>query len=128
MNVEITDVRVVPVRDEKLKAYVSIVFDGCFLVNDLKVIQGKEGLFVSMPSRKLRNGEFKDVAHPLNQRTRDWLEARVLEAYRSTVDGAGVDAKVEALGDRQSGSGAAPASTLEEVERKHLDDAFWGVR
>ena len=84
---EITDVRVYPARDEKVRAFVSIVFDRCFMVNDIKVIQGKDGLFVSMPSRKRKSGEFKDVAHPLNSETRKWVEERILGVYQANLDG-----------------------------------------
>jgi len=123
--VEITDVRVFPVEDEKLKAFASIVFDKCFMVNDIKVIRGKEGLFISMPSRKKRNGEFKDIAHPLNQETRKWVETRILAEYEAARDGSGEirpasvasPAPIEGGGER----------TLEQVEQAHLDDAFWGV-
>lgn len=82
----ITQVKVFPVQEEKLKAFVSIVFDHCFMVNDIKVIQGKDGLFLSMPSRRKRSGEFKDVAHPLNHETRREIELKVLEEYRIMVD------------------------------------------
>ncbi len=78
---EITQVKVFPVEEEKLKAYVSIVLDDCFLVSDLKVIQGPNGLFISMPSKRKKNGEFKDVAHPLNRETRERRERRILEEY-----------------------------------------------
>jgi len=84
---EITEVRVFPVHEEKLKAFVSIVFDHCFMVNDLKVIQGKDGLFLSMPSRRKKNGEYKDVAHPLNNETRRRLEERVLGEYARVLSG-----------------------------------------
>lgn len=77
----ITQVKVFPVSEEKLKAYVSIVLDECFLVSDLKVIQGPNGLFISMPSKRKKNGEFKDVAHPLNRETRERMERRILEEY-----------------------------------------------
>ena len=77
----ITQVKVFPVNEEKLKAYVSIVFDACFLVSDLKVIQGPNGLFISMPSKRKKNGEFKDVAHPLNRETREMLEKHILAEY-----------------------------------------------
>jgi len=77
----ITQVKVFPVNEEKLKAYVSIVLDECFLVSDLKVIQGPNGLFISMPSKRKKNGEFKDVAHPLNRETRERMERRILEEY-----------------------------------------------
>src|SRR5215510_1271436 len=75
---EITQVKVFPVHEEKLKAYVSIVLDECFLVSDLKVIQGPNGLFISMPSKRKKNGEFKDIAHPLNRETRERMERRAL--------------------------------------------------
>lgn len=128
---EITSVRVVPVQDEKLKAFVSIVLDSCFVINDLRVIQGRDGLFVSMPSRRLRNGSYKDIAHPLNQSTREWLESRVLEAYRSTVESSqGATSARDGASSSQGPAGpeAGVAATLEEIERKHLDDAYWGVR
>lgn len=82
----ITQVKIFPVEEEKLKAFVSIVFDHCFMVNDIKVIQGKDGLFLSMPSRRKKSGEFKDVAHPLNNETRRHIEETVLNEYRSMVD------------------------------------------
>jgi stage V sporulation protein G len=78
---DITQVKVFPVSEEKLKAYVSIVLDECFLVSDLKVIHGPNGLFVSMPSKRKKNGEFKDIAHPLNRETRERMERRILEEY-----------------------------------------------
>lgn len=77
----ITQVKVFPVAEEKLKAYVSIVLDDCFLVSDLKVIHGPNGLFISMPSKRKKNGEFKDIAHPLNRETRELMERRILEEY-----------------------------------------------
>jgi stage V sporulation protein G len=79
---EITQVKVFPVDEEKLKAYVSIVLDDCFLVSDLKVIHGPNGLFISMPSKRKKNGEFKDIAHPLNRETREHMERRILEEYQ----------------------------------------------
>jgi stage V sporulation protein G len=78
---EITQVKVFPVEEERLKAYVSIVLDDCFLVSDLKVIQGPNGVFVSMPSKRKKNGEFKDIAHPLNRETRERMERRILNEY-----------------------------------------------
>ena len=82
---EITDVKVIPVDDEKLKAFVSIVFDHCFVVTDIKVIHGPKGLFVSMPSKKRKDGTFKDIAHPLNNQMRQYLEEKVLGVYRQQV-------------------------------------------
>lgn len=78
---DITQVKVFPVNQEKLKAYVSIVLDDCFLISDLKVIHSPNGLFISMPSKRKKNGEFKDIAHPLNRETRERMERRILEEY-----------------------------------------------
>jgi stage V sporulation protein G len=82
---EITDVKVIPVDDEKLKAFVSIVFDQCFVVTDIKIINGPKGLFVSMPSKKRKDGTFKDIAHPLNNQMRQYLEEKVLSVYKQQV-------------------------------------------
>ncbi len=82
---EITEVKVFPINEEKLRAFVSIVFDQCFMVNDIKIIQGRDGLFISMPSRKKKNGEFKDVAHPLNNETRRMIETQVLAEYERVL-------------------------------------------
>ena len=87
----ITEVKVHPVDQDKLKAYVSIVLDNCFLVSDIKVISGPSGLFVSMPSKRKKTGEFKDVAHPLNRETRQWMEERILSEYDRAVHGVVVE-------------------------------------
>ena len=86
---EITDVKVIPVDDDKLKAFVSIVFDKCFVVTDIKIILGPKGLFVSMPSKKRKDGTFKDIAHPLNNQMRQYLEEKVLTVYRQYSAGGG---------------------------------------
>ena len=82
---EITDVRVFPVSEEKLKAYVTVTFDKCFVVRDLKVISGTNGLFVAMPSKKRKDGTFRDTAHPLNNETREMIQSRVLAEYEKEV-------------------------------------------
>lgn len=82
---DITDVRVFPVDEERLKAYVTIVFDKCFMVSDVKVINGPNGLFISMPSKRRKNGTFRDVAHPLNSETRRMIEERVLQRYEEVL-------------------------------------------
>jgi len=85
----ITEVKISPVNgDEKLKAFATVIFDDCFVVRDLKVISGKKGYFVAMPSRKMKDGTFKDIAHPLNNAMRQQLEAKVLEQYNKSVEGA----------------------------------------
>ncbi|HET7452520.1 MAG TPA: septation regulator SpoVG [Thermoanaerobaculia bacterium] len=91
----ITEVKVHPVEQDKLKAYVSIVLDNCFLVSDIKVISGPSGLFVSMPSKRKKSGEFKDVAHPLNRETRRWMEERILGEYERAVGPGTAEAPAE---------------------------------
>jgi stage V sporulation protein G len=83
--VEITEVKVFPVDEEKLKAYITVVLDNCFVVRDLKIISGTAGLFVAMPSKKRKDGTFKDIAHPLNQSTRALMEKKILDAYLSEI-------------------------------------------
>jgi stage V sporulation protein G len=153
---EITEVKVFPIQEEKLKAFVSIVFDQCFMINDIKIIQGRDGLFISMPSRKKKNGEFKDVAHPLNNETRRMIEEKVLAEYDSALRERGeppaergerasraandTGATLEEVhGIAAAGSEASaaapvppaamvtPEKSMEEVEEIHLSDSFWNV-
>jgi stage V sporulation protein G len=91
---EITQIRVFLVDEEKLKAFVSIVFDDCFAVSDIKVIQGNHGLFVSMPSKRRKNGTFRDIAHPLNNETRRMIEESIIGEYRRVIADSGGDADV----------------------------------
>ena len=93
---EITEVKVFPVTDgEKLKAYATIVFDNAFIIRDLKVIEGLKGLFVSMPSRKRKDGTFRDVVHPLNPETRRMIEERVVAAYKDAIERGHMDVDEE---------------------------------
>ena len=79
---EITDIRIRRVgADGKLKAYVTVTFDDCFVVHNIKVIEGKNGAFIAMPSRKTKTGEYKDVAHPINSDFRSRLQSDILSAY-----------------------------------------------
>jgi len=82
---EVTGVRVFPVNEEKLKAFVSVIFDDCFVVSDIKIINGNNGLFISMPSKKRKNGTFRDIAHPLNNETRRMLEEKILARYNEVL-------------------------------------------
>lgn len=104
---EITEVRVYPVDEEKLKAYVTITFDHCFVVRDLKIIEGTNGLFVAMPSRKCKDGSFKDTAHPLNSETRRMIEERILGRYQEVLRQRGESHG----GPPPSGSGGAGSAT-----------------
>jgi stage V sporulation protein G len=145
---EITEVKVFPIQEEKLKAFVSIVFDHCFMVNDIKIIQGREGLFISMPSRKKKNGEFKDVAHPLNNETRRTIETQILAEYDRVVGGEPSAIPLHAADRPDRGEPAVPPAllpttpeppaavpvpvaaaekTMEEVEEMHMRDSFWTV-
>jgi stage V sporulation protein G len=81
---EITDIRVRKVSGEgKLKAYVTVTFDECFVVHNVKIIEGKNGVFIAMPSRKTRTGEYKDVAHPVHPDFRAKLQEKIFEKYDS---------------------------------------------
>ena len=84
---QITDVRVRKVAKEgKLKAVVSITFDEDFVVHDIKVIEGERGLFIAMPSKKAMDGEYRDIAHPINSGTRDRIQSTILEKYKQALE------------------------------------------
>ena len=112
---EITDVRVFPVSQDKLRAFVSIVLDHCFVVGDIKVISGNNGLFISMPSKRRKDGTFRDIAHPLNSETRLSMEQKIIEAYRTEV---GDDSGVRAIGQEHLDD-QAPVD-----DQPPVDDAF----
>ena len=79
---EITDIRIRKVDSAgKLKAYVTLTFDECFVIHNLKIISGQAGTFVAMPSRKTKKGEYKDIAHPINSDFRNVLQKRILEEF-----------------------------------------------
>lgn len=83
---KITDVRIRKVAKEgKMKAVVSITIDEEFVVHDIKVIEGEKGLFIAMPSRKASDGEYRDIAHPINSSTRDFIQTMILEKYAEAV-------------------------------------------
>ena len=86
-NMEITDIRIKKVASEgKMKAVASVTFDNAFAVHDVKVIEGPEKLFVAMPSRSTPDGEYRDIAHPINSDMRNMLESKVLAAYDAIED------------------------------------------
>ena len=82
---EITEVRISLRDDAKLKAFASITLDDCFVIRGLKIIKGQQGVFVAMPSRKRKDGEYQDIAHPINNSTRKWMEDIVLAKYEEEV-------------------------------------------
>ncbi|MBQ9915189.1 MAG: septation regulator SpoVG [Clostridia bacterium] len=83
---EITDIRIRKINlDSKMKAVVSVTFDNALVIHDIKVIEGADKLFVAMPSRKTPEGEFKDIAHPINMEMRDDLEKNILARYQTAL-------------------------------------------
>ena len=84
---QITDVRIRKVEKEgKMKAVVSITIDEEFVVHDIKIIEGEKGLFIAMPSRKAADGEYRDIAHPINTATRERLQSMILSKYQESLE------------------------------------------
>ena len=93
---EITDIRIRKVNaDGKLKAYVTVTFDDSFVVHNVKIIEGDSGVFIAMPSRKTKNGVYKDVAHPINTEFRTILQDRILDEYNNMDPDAEAEADPE---------------------------------
>lgn len=85
---KITDIRIRKIDSEgKMKAIVSVTFDDMFVVHDMKVIEGQNGLFIAMPSRKMPNGEYKDIVHPINVEAREFIQSKILEEYNAMPAG-----------------------------------------
>ncbi len=82
---DITEVIVRPVEDERLRAYVSITIENALVIKDIKIVEGKNGLFVSMPSRRRKNGKYQDIAHPINSDFRRTLEDHIFREYKKIV-------------------------------------------
>ncbi len=81
----ITEIKVHPINEDKLKAFVTLVIDDCFVIRDIKIIEGHSGLFVAMPSKKRKDGQFKDIAHPVNKETREEVERQIFAEYENQV-------------------------------------------
>lgn len=82
----ITDVRIRKINQEgRMKAIVSVTFDNAFVVHDVKIVEGTNGLFVAMPSRKTPEGEFRDIAHPISANAREIIQSAVLKAYQEAI-------------------------------------------
>jgi len=102
-QVQVTDVRIRRIQtDGKLRAYVSITFDDSFVVHDLRIIDGRKGMFVAMPSKLLPNGNHKDIAHPINTEVREMIQSAVLKEFQATE------------GEEQS---AGESSTEQKIEQ-----------
>lgn len=84
---KISDIKIRTIRKEgKMKSVVSVTFDDCFVVHDIKVIEGKSGLFIAMPSRKVGEDRFRDIAHPINREMRELLESEIIKKYQEAVE------------------------------------------
>jgi stage V sporulation protein G len=92
---KITEIRISLRDDNKLKAFASITLDNCFVIRGLKIIEGAKGVFVAMPSRKRPDGTYQDVAHPINNETRDWMEGLIVEAYKEELANNATEAGIE---------------------------------
>lgn len=112
---EITDVRINLNRSGKVRAFAQIVIDGCFLVGDIRIAEGKEGtLLVNMPVRRLRNGSFREVVHPLNTETRRRLEGAILAEYERVL--------VEQGDPGEDGNGR---SRTQQLSARLLREEYW---
>ena len=86
---DITDIRVRKIDKEgKMKAVVSVTIDGVFVVHDIKVIEGEKGLFIAMPSRETNDGQYRDIAHPINSATREQMQSVILDRYKAEIENA----------------------------------------
>jgi stage V sporulation protein G len=110
----ITEVRINLNKGGKVKAFAQIVVDGCFLVGDIRVLEGKEGaVFVAMPSRRLRTGSFRDIAHPLTAETRRRLDDAILGEYRKVLD------------ERGLGEDGSTGTRSQQIAGRLLGEKFW---
>ena len=118
---KVTEVRINPAKGGKVRAFASIVIDDCFIVNDLRVLEGREGqFFVTMPARKARNGQLRDIAHPLNSETREEVETRGLEEFERAVK----DLVVPGAADRPAGK-KGRQSVLDRLSGRLFNEEFW---
>jgi len=119
---KVTEVRISPAKGGKVRAFASVVFDDSFIVNDLRVIEGREGqVFVTMPGRKTRNGQMRDIAHPLNSDTREQIEQRVLEEYESARQNRIVaDRGKQGEEDKEKST-----SVLDRLSARLFNEEFW---
>ena len=119
---KVTEVRISPAKGGKVRAFASVVFDDSFIVNDLRVIEGREGqVFVTMPARKTRNGQMRDIAHPLNSDTREQIEQRVLEEYESARQ----NRMVADRGKQEPEDNEKSTSVLDRLSARLFNEEFW---
>ncbi len=119
---EVTEVRITPAKGGKIRAFASIVIDDCFIVNDLRVVEGREGqLFVTMPARKARTGQLRDIAHPLNSETREVIESRVLAEFEDAV----ASLAVPATGSGRKRGQEGRQSVLDRLAVRLFSEDYW---
>ena len=112
---EISEVRINLNKGGKVKAFAQVIFDSCFLLGDIRVLEGKEGtVYVAMPSRRLRNGSFRDIAHPLNTDTRKRLDEAILSAYEKVAAERGT-----------TGDAAAASTRSQQIASRLLGETYW---
>jgi len=122
--VEITEVRITLRDEEKLKAFANVTFDDAFVVRGLKVINGNNGYFVSMPSRKRPDGTYQDIAHPINNEMRDKLESVVLSEYEKALN---EETSLQNLSDTEpKEEEAEPEEVSEEITEELTDEEAYG--
>ena len=118
---KVTEVRISPAKGGKIRAFASIVVDDCFIINDLRVIEGREKqLFVTMPARKARNGQMRDIAHPLNRETREAIDERVLEEYESAVRHLSVP-----IPDKKEDRDSGGPKVMDRLSAKLFSEDYW---
>lgn len=118
---KVTEVRISPAKGGKIRAFASIVVDDCFIINDLRVIEGREKqFFVTMPARKARNGQMRDIAHPLNRETREEIDQRVLEEYQRAVQHLSVPDP-----ESQKGRGNGGGKVMDRLAAKLFSEDYW---
>ena len=121
---KVTEVRISPAKGGKIRAFASIVVDDCVIITDLRVIEGREKqLFVTMPARKARNGQMRDIAHPLNRETREAIDERVIEEYQSAVR----HLSVPDPDNQKKGRGAGSPSVVDRLSAKLFSEDYWTV-
>ncbi len=117
---KVTEVRISPSKGGRVRAFASVVFDDCFVVNDLRVMEGREGqLFVTMPARKVRSGQMRDIAHPLDAGTRKMIEDVVLAEYEESRGNLAVPG-----GDGRDGK-SKNQSPLDRLAAKLFSEDYW---
>ena len=123
---EITEVRISPSKGGKVRAFASIVIDDCFIINDIRVMEGRENQFyVTMPARKSRNGQFRDIAHPLNSETRKIVEQKVLDEFEQSMTNLVVAESGGGAGKNAKKSKSKNVSPIAKLANRLFAEDYW---